>query len=80
MKKYFLACIFSLSYILCFAQSGQPFVPGCELPFQSIAVRRTVDDSCGIQGKGTSGNTAANLLQNAAKNNFVQPEHSKVLP
>jgi hypothetical protein len=65
-----LACQFILVYELSFAQPGQPFVPGCELPFQSIAVKRSIDDNCGVHGTGTSSNTAANQLQNSVKNNF----------
>jgi hypothetical protein len=69
-KQLFFTCFFITINALLYAQPGQPFVPGCALPFQSIAVRRAIDDNCGIQGKGTTGNTAANQLQNAAKNNF----------
>jgi hypothetical protein len=49
------------------AQEGQPFEPGCALPFESIAMEHHLDQDCGIEGKTTS---AANALQNRAKNNF----------
>src|SRR5258706_774687 len=69
-KQNLIACLFAFVYGLSHAQPGMPFVPGCELPFQSIAVKHSIDDGCGIKGKGTSKNAAANELQNAAKNNF----------
>jgi hypothetical protein len=52
------------------AQQNQQFAPGCPLPFADIAVERDIDDECGIKGEGTKKNTAANELQNMAKNNF----------
>lgn len=65
--KHFLFLIFPISV---FSQTGVPFDPGCILPFHDIAVKRSIDDVCGIHGSGTSKNTKANQLQNAAKNNF----------
>src|SRR5262245_27564990 len=71
MKKIILSALHLIFLFgLLDAQPGQPFVPGCELPFKPIAVRRAIDDNCGMQGKGTSSNTAANQLQNSVKNNF----------
>ncbi|HEV8580630.1 MAG TPA: hypothetical protein VGX68_16305 [Thermoanaerobaculia bacterium] len=49
------------------AQDGQPFPRDCTLPFEDIAMEHDLDQDCGIEGKTTS---AANALQNRAKNNF----------
>jgi hypothetical protein len=43
-----------------------PFVPGCTLPFATIAKTHPIDDSCPIEGQGS----ATSKLQNQAKNNF----------
>ena len=45
---------------------GQPFTPGCTLPFAAIAQTHPLDNSCPIQGQGS----AKSQLQNQAKNNF----------
>lgn len=50
------------------AQNGQPFDPGCQLPFAAIAVERPIDSICGIEGKTASNDQ--NHAQNRAKNNF----------
>lgn len=49
------------------AQKGEEFQPGCELPFDQIAVHQDFDDVCGVAGDGTK---APLLLQNRVKNNF----------
>ena len=48
-------------------QDGQPFKPGCKLPFDDIKERHPIDDDCGIQGDATKPD---HQIQNAAKNNF----------
>ena len=53
-----------------FAQDGQPFEPGCALPFDEIAIEHDLDEDCGIEGKTTS---TANALQNRAKNIHARP-------
>ena len=72
MKNLKLLLAFALIFVYQFtqAQPGVAFEPGCALPFQSIAIKRPIDDACGIKGTGTSNNTAANELQNSVKNNF----------
>ena len=45
---------------------GQPFTPGCTLPFQAIAKMQALDNSCPIEGQGS----AKSQLKNHAKNNF----------
>jgi hypothetical protein len=69
-KQNLFTCLFTFVCSLSYAQPGMPFVPPCELPFNSIAVQRNIDSVCGIKGTGTSNNTAANELQNSVKNNF----------
>lgn len=63
-----LVFLFGLFEVL--SQDNTEFEAGCRLPFYSIAKKRNIDDKCGIEGTGTSRNTDANKLQNAAKNNF----------
>lgn len=72
MKKQIGLLVLSIVFLYpgIFAQVNTAFEPECELPFKSIAVKRTIDDVCGVKGKGTTQNKAANELQNAAKNNF----------
>lgn len=49
------------------AQEGQPFEPGCALPFAALAVRHPIDDRCGRDG----GHGSDPLVeQNRVKNNF----------
>jgi len=48
---------------------GEPFTPGCTLPFAPIAKTHPVDGSCLAEGKGS----AKSQLQNQAKNNFCAP-------
>ena len=43
--------------------------PSCTLPFDAIAVRHPIDDSCGSSGS-ESDDTTARAMQNQAKNNF----------
>jgi hypothetical protein len=45
---------------------AEPFMPGCALPFASIATAHPIDNSCPIEGEGS----AKSQLQNGAKNNF----------
>jgi hypothetical protein len=61
------ALVFFLLTQPLFAQDGQPFQPGCTVPFEDIAMEHDLDQDCGVEGKTT---TAPNALQNRAKNNF----------
>jgi hypothetical protein len=45
---------------------GEPFTPGCTIPFAAIAKTHPLDGSCSIEGQGS----AKSQLQNRAKNNF----------
>jgi len=65
--KRLVFVIATLTVMPLFAQQGQEFAPGCELPFDQIAVHQDFDDVCGIAGAGTQ---APLLLQNRVKNNF----------
>lgn len=49
------------------AQDGQPFQLDCTLSFEDIAMEHDLDQNCSLEGKTSS---AANALQNRAKNNF----------
>src|SRR2546430_1771636 len=66
MKRIAFA-VLALAAAPLLAQQGQEFVPGCDLPFDQIAVQQDFDDVCGIEGAGTQ---AKLLLQNRVKNNF----------
>lgn len=50
-----------------FVQEGEPFKPGCKLPFAAIEERHPVDDDCAAEGDATKDDHQA---QNKAKNNF----------
>ena len=53
-----------------YAQEGQPFVPGCTLPFDAIKLSHPIDKQCPLGGdEGPDGN-APHRLQNEAKNDF----------
>lgn len=52
------------------AQLNTPFVPGCTLPFEAIAVKRGIDLSCGRKG---SAGSLGGQRQNEAKNEFCAP-------
>ena len=45
---------------------GEPFTPGCTLPFAAIAKRQSVDSSCPVEGQGS----AKSQLQSQAGHNF----------
>ncbi|HVT58096.1 MAG TPA: hypothetical protein VHR45_06830 [Thermoanaerobaculia bacterium] len=51
------------------AQQGQPFVPGCTVPYSAIQKHQAIDDSCGIKGNAPD-SEPAHQAQNAAKNNL----------
>jgi hypothetical protein len=66
MRKYTL--IFVLGAVAA-AQTPTSFDAGCPLPFATIATKGLkIDSNCAIAGDPDA--TAANALQNAAKNNF----------
>ena len=44
---------------------ADPFTPGCTLPWQPIAKKHAIDNTCGLEGEGS---TAKHLAQNRAKN------------
>jgi hypothetical protein len=48
-------------------QQGEPFKPGCTLPFDAIKEEHPIDENCGPEGDATHD---AHGIQNAAKNNF----------
>jgi hypothetical protein len=50
-------------------QQETPFEAGCQLPFQQIAVKHSIDESCGIGGVA-SPEDIGNQQQNRIKNNF----------
>jgi hypothetical protein len=59
-----LSLLFSPSLL---AQVGQPFPHDCALLFEDIRMDHDLDQDCGPEGDTSS---AANALQNRAKNNF----------
>ena len=54
--------------------NAQGLVPGCTLPFATIAKHHPVDDNCDARGEADQDpqehNRDAHALQNVAKNNF----------
>jgi len=61
------ACCFVVSLASAGQVYGQEFRPGCVLPFARIAEHRPIDDTCGVDGAGTSHLVS---LQDRAKNYF----------
>lgn len=64
-----LAGIAGAALVLCTGTTAlaKGFVPGCDLPFKSIAVKQPIDNICPIGGAAKGG---AQLAQDQAKNNF----------
>ncbi|MDX2359335.1 MAG: hypothetical protein QNK23_00920 [Crocinitomicaceae bacterium] len=70
MKKLLVLLFITSFGQITFSQLGVEFVPDCELPFKSIAVKRDIDENCGARGTKLKNNARANQLQNELKNNF----------
>ena len=49
---------------------AEPFTPECTLPWQPIAKKHSIDDTCGLEGEGSA---AKHLAQNRAKNELCAP-------
>lgn len=62
----FVVFALSTSLLTLSAWAG-PFDPGCTLPFNALAERHPIDDSCDASGAATD---AKQRAQNRAKNNF----------
>jgi hypothetical protein len=74
-----IAFILLLTSIRSFAQESTRFDPGCQLPFEAIALEHDgVDDVCGIQGI-TSPDDKGNQQQNRIKNNFCLKDQPLIL-
>lgn len=73
-----IAALLLLSaYVL--AQADTAFDPGCQLPFQSIALKhKGFDDACGIEGI-TSPTDVGNQQQNRIKNDFCLKSQPVIL-
>lgn len=62
------ALVSGTSLVLAQAQFPDHCPDGSAIPFASIEVQHTIDDTCGLTGKKTA--PAKSKLQNAVKNNF----------